>query len=128
MSHEPAQPDEDPPSLVRPKVFSLERLLSHTWPSTKEEAEEFVRDIYKHRRPDVSSKRNDQFSATLNEESQWTNLLNNPKDPPNLIPPDLSSFDRLLIHIDPGPAEETEDFVRRIYEQRNLDVSSDRDV
>jgi len=30
-----------------------------------------------------------------------------------------------LSHIDPGPAEESEAFVRLIYEQRHIDVSSD---
>ena len=35
-------------------------------------------------------------------------------------------MDRLLSHIDPGPQEESEEFVRRIYEQRHIDVSSDR--
>jgi hypothetical protein len=59
MDQTPQQPDEDRPNLIRPKVFSLERLLSHTWPTTREEAEEFVRDIYEQRRLDVSSERND---------------------------------------------------------------------
>jgi hypothetical protein len=48
------------------------------------------------------------------------------KDPPNLIRASLFSLDRLLSHIDPGPAEESEAFVRLIYEQRHLDVSSGR--
>lgn len=37
------------------------------------------------------------------------------------------SLDRLLSHIDPGTEEESEKFVRRIYEQRHVDLSSDRD-
>lgn len=37
------------------------------------------------------------------------------------------SLERLLSHIDPGTAEESEDFVRQIYAQRRADVStSDR--
>ena len=36
------------------------------------------------------------------------------------------SLDRLLGHIDPGTAEESEDFVRLIYDQRHIDLSSDR--
>ena len=45
------------------------------------------------------------------------------KDPPNLIRAGSFSLDRLLSHIDPGPADESEAFVRLIYEQRNNDVS-----
>jgi hypothetical protein len=45
------------------------------------------------------------------------------KDPPNLIGGGCS-LERLLSHIDPGAAEETEDFVRIIYEQRHSDLSS----
>ena len=48
------------------------------------------------------------------------------KDPPNLIHADSFSLDRLLSHIDPGTEEESEEFVRRIYEQRHIDRSSDR--
>ena len=48
------------------------------------------------------------------------------KDPPNLIRNISFTLDRLLSHIDPGPQEESEEFVRRIYEQRHLDLSSDR--
>ena len=48
------------------------------------------------------------------------------KDPPNLIRASSFSLDRLLSHIDPGPVEESEAFVRLIYEQRHLDVSSER--
>ena len=29
-------------------------------------------------------------------------------------------------HIDPGPQEQSEEFLRRIYEQRQIDLSSDR--
>jgi hypothetical protein len=47
------------------------------------------------------------------------------KDPPNLVRAGSFSLDRLLSHIDPGPAEESEAFVHRIYEQRHLDLSSD---
>jgi hypothetical protein len=49
------------------------------------------------------------------------------KDPPNLIRSGTFTLDRLLSHIDPGPQEESEEFVRRIYEQRHIDLSSDRD-
>ena len=48
------------------------------------------------------------------------------KDPSNLVRAGSFSLDRLLSHIDPGPAEESEAFVDLIYEQRRLDVSSDR--
>jgi hypothetical protein len=48
------------------------------------------------------------------------------KDPPNLIRTGVFSLHRLLSHIDPGPQEESEEFVRRIYEQRHTDLSSDR--
>ena len=47
------------------------------------------------------------------------------KDPPNLIRSGAFSLDRLLSHIDPGTEEESEEFVRRIYEQRHIDRSSD---
>jgi hypothetical protein len=46
-------------------------------------------------------------------------------DPPNLVRTGSFSLDRLLSHIDPGAAEESEDFVRLIYEQRHIDLSSD---
>ena len=48
------------------------------------------------------------------------------KDPPNLVRKGSFSLDRLLSHIDPGTAEESEDFVRLIYDQRHTDLSSDR--
>jgi hypothetical protein len=47
-------------------------------------------------------------------------------DPSNLVRSGWLSLDRLLTHIDPGPAEESEAFVRLIYEQRHADVPSDR--
>jgi len=47
------------------------------------------------------------------------------KDPPSLIRAGAFSLDRLLSHIDPGAKEESEEFVRRIYEQRHIDLSSD---
>jgi hypothetical protein len=48
------------------------------------------------------------------------------KDPPSLVGAGSFSLDRLLSHIDPGTAEESEDFVRLIYDQRHMDLSSDR--
>ena len=48
------------------------------------------------------------------------------KGPPNLIRTVAFSLDRLLSHIDPGTVEESEEFVRRIYEQRHIDLTSDR--
>jgi len=48
------------------------------------------------------------------------------KDPPDLIRTGAFTLDRLLSHIDPGPQEESEEFVRRIYEQRHIDLSSER--
>jgi hypothetical protein len=51
-----------------------------------------------------------------------------PVNDPNLVRTGWSSFfDRLLSHIDPGPAEESEAFVQLIYAQRHADVLSDRD-
>ena len=47
------------------------------------------------------------------------------KDPPNLVRAGSFSLDRLLSHIDPGTAKESEDFVRLIYDQRHIDLSSD---
>jgi hypothetical protein len=49
------------------------------------------------------------------------------KGPLNLVRVDSFSLERLLSHIDPGKAEESEDFVRRIYDQRHMDLSCDRD-
>ena len=48
------------------------------------------------------------------------------KDPLNLVRTSPFSLDRLLSHSDPGPVEESEAFVRLIYEQRSIDASSDR--
>jgi hypothetical protein len=48
------------------------------------------------------------------------------KDPPNLVRAGSFSLDRLLSHVDPGTAEESEDFVRLIYDQRHIDLSSVR--
>ena len=48
------------------------------------------------------------------------------KDPPNLVRVYPFDLDRLLSHIDPGPAEESEAYVRLIYEQRRSDLSSKR--
>lgn len=49
-------------------------------------------------------------------------------DPPNLIRSGVFSLDRLLSHIDPGIEQESEEFVRRIYKQRRMDVASDRNT
>ncbi|MFN0102646.1 MAG: hypothetical protein ACKV2U_11220 [Bryobacteraceae bacterium] len=43
------------------------------------------------------------------------------KDPPNLIGVRPFSFERLMSHTDPGPAEECEEFIRLIYEARQND-------
>jgi hypothetical protein len=48
------------------------------------------------------------------------------KEPVNLVRAGSFSLDRLLSHIDPGPVEESEAFVRLIYKQRHTDVSSER--
>ena len=45
-------------------------------------------------------------------------------DPPNLVRRMPFSLDRLLSHVDPGPKEESEDFVRHVYEQRRDDLPS----
>ncbi len=47
-------------------------------------------------------------------------------DPASLVRTGWLSLDRLLSHIDPGPAEESEAFVQLIYDQRHADVPSDR--
>jgi len=46
------------------------------------------------------------------------------QDPPNLERSGNFSWERLLSHLDPGPAEESEEFVRAIYEQRRTDQSA----
>ena len=43
------------------------------------------------------------------------------KNPPNLARAGSFSLETLLSHIDPGTAEESEAFVRLIYEQREHD-------
>jgi hypothetical protein len=45
------------------------------------------------------------------------------KDPPSLARTSSFSMERLLSHIDPGTAEESEEFVRLIYEERHIDLS-----
>ena len=50
------------------------------------------------------------------------------KDPPNLVGPKSFSLERLLSHIDPAPAEESEAFVRYIYEQRRMDAGTGRNA
>lgn len=46
------------------------------------------------------------------------------KNLPNLVRAHEFSLDRLLSHVDPGPAEESQAFVNLIYEQRHADISS----
>ena len=58
MDRVPARTEKAPPNLVRNRPFSLDRLLSHIDPGTKEESEEFVRRIYEQRHIDLSSDRN----------------------------------------------------------------------
>jgi hypothetical protein len=58
MPRVPPQPVKHPPNLVRTGAFSLDRLLSHIDPGTKEESEEFVRRIYEQRHSDLSSEPN----------------------------------------------------------------------
>ena len=48
------------------------------------------------------------------------------KDSPDLVRTCPFDLDRLLSHVDPGPAEESEAYVRLIYEQRRSDLSSKR--
>ncbi len=50
------------------------------------------------------------------------------KDPPNLVRAGPFSLDRLLSHINPGAAEESEEFVRLIYEQRRIESPADCDA
>lgn len=57
MDRVPPQPVTGPPNLFRTGAFSLERLLSHIDPGTKEECEEFVRRIHEQRHIDLSSGR-----------------------------------------------------------------------
>jgi hypothetical protein len=57
----------------------------------------------------------------LSKKCQMDRVAQQPvKDLPNLFRTGSFSLDRLLSHIDPGPAEEPEAFVRLIYEQRHL--------
>ena len=46
------------------------------------------------------------------------------EDPPNLVRARPFDLDRLLSHIDPAPAGESEAYVRLVYEQRRSDLSS----
>ncbi len=50
------------------------------------------------------------------------------QEPRNLVRVHPFSLDRLLSHIDPGPVEKTESFVRLIYEQHHVDVSSEHNI
>jgi hypothetical protein len=50
------------------------------------------------------------------------------KEPHKLVGTSSFSLDKLLSHIDPGPAEESEAFVHFIYQQRCTDVSAKRYV
>ena len=47
------------------------------------------------------------------------------EDPPSHGRVGSFSLERLLSHIDPGTAEESEEFVRYIYGQRRSDLSSE---
>ena len=60
MDRVPPKPVTEPANLIRAGAFSLDRLLSHIDPGSKEETEEFVRRIYAHRHLDRSSSRNGQ--------------------------------------------------------------------
>jgi hypothetical protein len=42
--------------------------------------------------------------------------------PQSLVGKEPFSWERLMSHIDPGPAEESEEFVRFIYEERKDDL------
>jgi hypothetical protein len=46
-----------------------------------------------------------------------------PEDSSNLVSASPGMLERLLKHLDPGLAEESEAFVRLIYEQRRSDAS-----
>jgi hypothetical protein len=46
--------------------------------------------------------------------------------PPSLVRARPFDLDRLLSHIDPGPAEESEAYVRHIHERRRSDLASKR--
>jgi hypothetical protein len=48
------------------------------------------------------------------------------KNPPNLVRAGSFSLESLLSRIDPGAVEESEKFVRLIYEQRHVDLSAVR--
>jgi hypothetical protein len=47
------------------------------------------------------------------------------KDPANLVRVRPFDLERLMSHIDPGTAEESEAYVRLIYERRRSDLSSE---
>ena len=63
MDRLPQQPVQDPPNLLRTGPFTLDRLLSHIDPGTKEESEEFLRRIYEQRHNDLSSDHDRQTSS-----------------------------------------------------------------
>jgi hypothetical protein len=46
------------------------------------------------------------------------------KEAPNLVRAAPFSLERLLNHVDPSPVQESEEFVRAIYEQRRNDVTA----
>jgi len=68
-----------------------------------------------------------QFRQRVKLGMRMNNVPSQPlKNPPNLTRSGAFTLDQLLSHIDPGPREESEEFVDRIYEQRHIDLSSDR--
>ena len=62
-------------------------------------------------------------SAALKDDLGYT-PRNPVQVPPNPVRINAFDFEWLLSHIDPGPAEESESFVRLIYERRRADVPS----
>ena len=73
------------------------------------------------RLPAISSKSGGKIVADMDSRPQTPPAAPSP-GPDNLRGLGAFSLERLLSHIDAGPAEETETFVRAIYAQRRIDA------
>jgi hypothetical protein len=62
-------------------------------------------------------------ARTKNNNYKMNRVPHQPEDSPNLVSTGPGTLERLLNHLDPGPAEESEAFVRLIYEQRRSVLS-----
>ena len=69
------------------------------------------------------SKRTCKLGRNKDNSLRMNRVPHQPEDLPNLISTGPGTLERLLNCLDPGPAEESEAFVRLIYEQRRSDAS-----